>query len=65
MRAAACACVRAGYEVITTLVSLLDDPDGEVAIASACALGRMGRNEALGLLKDICSKGPLTELSKP
>jgi HEAT repeat protein len=51
VRAAACACVRAGYEVITTLVSMIDDPDREVAIASACALGRMGRIEVLGHLK--------------
>ena len=51
VRAAACSCVRPGYEVITTLVSMIDGPDDEVARASACALGRMGRIEALGHLK--------------
>jgi hypothetical protein len=51
VRAAACGCVRTGYEIITTLISLSDDPDGEVATASACALGRLGRVEALGHLK--------------
>ena len=30
---------------------MMSDPDAEVAIASACALGRMGRTEALGHLK--------------
>jgi hypothetical protein len=30
---------------------MLDDPDDEAAVASACALGRMGRIEALGHLK--------------
>src|SRR5208283_59623 len=33
------------------LVSMIDDPDDEVAIASACALGRMGRLEGRGHLK--------------
>jgi HEAT repeat protein len=51
VRAAACGCVRAGYEIIAALVSLMGDPDGEVATASACALGRLGRSEALGRLK--------------
>ena len=51
VRAAACGCIRAGYEVITILVSMIDDLDDEVALASACALGRMGRIEALGHLK--------------
>ncbi len=51
VRAAACGCIRAGYEVITMLVSMIDDLDDEVALASACALGRMGRIEALGHLK--------------
>ena len=33
------------------LVSMINDPDDEVAIASACALGRMGRIEGRGYLK--------------
>jgi len=51
VRAAACGCVRPGHEVITMLVSMINDPDDEVAIASACALGRMGRIEGLRHLK--------------
>ena len=46
VRALACACLRPGYEVVTTLIAMLDDPDGEVSAAAACALGRMGRVEA-------------------
>ena len=51
VRAAACACVRASGEIVATLIELLTDFNGEVAIAAACALGRMGRSEALPLLK--------------
>jgi hypothetical protein len=58
VRAAACGCARAGYEVITTLVLLIDDSDGEVAIAAACALGRMGRIEALVPLKRHLAERP-------
>ena len=32
VRAAACGCVRPGHEVITILLSMIDDPDDEVAI---------------------------------
>ena len=31
VRARACACVRAGYEVVATLIAMLNDPDGEVS----------------------------------
>ena len=58
MRAAACGCVRAGAEVIAALISLMNDPDAEAAIASACALGRFGRNEALGRLKRYLAERP-------
>jgi HEAT repeat protein len=51
VRAAACGCVRAGYEIVAALISLIDDPDDEVTVASACALGRLGHTEALGRLK--------------
>ena len=51
VRAAACACVRAGGEIVATLIGLLADLNGEVATAAACALGRMGRIEALDRLK--------------
>jgi hypothetical protein len=51
LRSAASGCVRAGHEIIAELVSMMVDPNAEVAIASVCALGRMGRTEALGHLK--------------
>jgi hypothetical protein len=51
VRSAACGCVRAGHEIFAELVSMMVDPNAEVVIASACALGRMGRTEALGHLK--------------
>jgi hypothetical protein len=58
VRAAACACVRAGPETVAALVGLLVDRDREVLIAAACALGRMGRGEARGPLKSHLSETP-------
>ena len=58
VRAPACACVRAGYEVVATLIAMLDDPDDEVSTAAACALGRMGRAEARIHLKRYLSERP-------
>ena len=58
VRAPACACVRAGYEVVATLIAMLDDPDGEVSAAAACALGRMGRVEARVHLKRFLTERP-------
>src|ERR1700677_3221273 len=46
VRASACACVRAGAEIVAALIELLADRDLEVSTAAACALGRMGRVEA-------------------
>jgi hypothetical protein len=62
VRAAACGCVRAGHDVMAALISLLGDPDPEVAIASACALGRMGRNEALRPLKGYLTERPSSRI---
>ena len=58
VRAPACACVRAGYEVVATLIAMLDDPDDEVSIAVACALGRIGRAEARTRLKRHLTERP-------
>lgn len=58
VRATACACVRAAPEVLAALIELLDDLDREVAIAAACALGRMGRVEALAPLKRGLNERP-------
>jgi HEAT repeat protein len=58
VRAPACACVRAGYEVVATLIAMLDDPDGEVSAAAACVLGRMGRVEARVHLRRYLTERP-------
>jgi HEAT repeat protein len=58
VRALTCACVRAGYEVVATLIAMLNDPDGEVSAAAACALGRMGRVEARIHLKRYLTERP-------
>ena len=58
VRAAACACVRAGRDVVPTLVELLGDLDREVSTAAACALGRMGRVEARDRLKRCLKEWP-------
>jgi HEAT repeat protein len=58
VRAPACACVRAGYEVVATLIAMLDDRDDEVSTAAACALGRMGRVEARIRLKRCLIERP-------
>jgi hypothetical protein len=58
VRALACACVRAGYEVVAALIAMLDDREGEVSAAAACALGRMGRVEARIHLKRYLTEKP-------
>jgi hypothetical protein len=58
VRAAACSCLRAGGEIVTTLIELLADVDGEVATAAACALGKMGRTEARDCLKRCLIERP-------
>lgn len=57
-RVAACSCVRAGGDVVATLIELLTDLDGEVATAAACALGRLGRVEARHRLKHCLTERP-------
>ena len=58
VRAAACGCVRAGHELIAELVSMMGDPEIEVAIASACALGHIGHAEARRPLKRYLAERP-------
>ncbi|RBP16180.1 HEAT repeat protein [Roseiarcus fermentans] len=58
VRAPACACVRAGLEVVATLIAMMDDPDAEAAAAAACALGRMQRTEPLRRLKRLLRERP-------
>ena len=58
VRASACDCVRAGRDILATLIELLHDLDSEVSTAAACALGRMGRVEARGHLKRLLKDRP-------
>ena len=62
VRTAACGCVRAGHEIIAALVSMMADPDVEVAVASACALGRVRRIEALPRLKIYLAERPSSRI---
>ena len=62
IRAEACRCARPVPEVIALLVGLLDDPDLTVANAAACALGQMGRVEALPRLKILLRHEPPEEV---
>ena len=59
VRATACGCVRAGRDIVATLIELLlGDLDSEVSTAAACALGRMGRAEARDHLKRLLKDRP-------
>ena len=58
VRASACGCVRAGRDIVATLIELLGDLDREVSTAAACALGRMGRVEARDHLKRCLNERP-------
>ena len=52
VRADACRLVDSALEAAAVLVDLLDDLDADVAIAAACALGRLGRQEGKRMLVD-------------
>ena len=58
IRASACGCVRAGRDIVATLIELLGDLNHEVSTAAACALGRMGRGEARNHLKRCLKERP-------
>ena len=58
VRASGCDCVRAGRDIVATLIELQCDLDSEVSTAAACALGRMGRAEARDHLKRLLKDGP-------
>jgi hypothetical protein len=61
IRADACRCARPLPDLILVLVDLLDDLDCRVAISAASALGRMGRIEALPILKGLLRDEPSEE----
>jgi HEAT repeat protein len=62
VRAGACRCARPHADVVPGLVDLLDDLNGIVAIAAACALGRAGRIEALPMLVRLLRDEPTAEV---
>lgn len=53
VRAAACPCVRAGGNIVATLIELLTDLNGEVATAAACALGGHGTRRVAQSLETL------------
>ena len=57
IRAGGCRCARSPA-VIPLLLGLLDDPDHVVAREAACALGRMGRNDARPMLLRLLRQAP-------
>jgi hypothetical protein len=61
IRRAAARCVRAGPQLAPILVELLDDLHGDVQIAAACALGRLGGSEARPTLKRCLREDPTLE----
>lgn len=62
IRAAACRCVRSTGSHLALLTELLDDLNGEVAIAAAIALGRLGRIEARPVLMSQLYHQPSAEV---
>jgi hypothetical protein len=58
VRGDACRCVRVWPEAVPVLVDLLDDPAGEVSATAACALGRLGRRQALPALTRLLQEAP-------
>lgn len=62
VRAKACRCIRQSPVLIPILVDLLDDLNAAVSTAAACALGRMGRTEALPILIRLLRVTPSLEV---
>jgi hypothetical protein len=62
VRAAACRCARPHADVIQLLIELLDDLNGPVATAAACALGRAGGIEARPALARLLHEEPTIEV---
>jgi HEAT repeat protein len=62
IRATAARCVRAWPRLAPVLIELLDDLHGEIRIAAACALGRMGCREGRALLTRMLREDPTTDV---
>ena len=62
IRANACRCACRQPELIAVMIDLLDDLNRAVARSAACALGQMGRIEALPMLTSLLREGPSEEV---
>ena len=58
VRADACRCARGGAEVVRLMIELLSDLNLPVAREAACALGRLGRDEAHSALTNLLRTEP-------
>ncbi len=61
VRADACRLAVRSDEVVAVLIDLLDDLHDSVTVAAACALGRMGRDEARSRLIRLLANAPSPE----
>jgi HEAT repeat protein len=62
VRADACRCVRVWPPAVPILLDLHRDPEAEVRVAATCALGRLGRREALPTLAGLLQRAPSPEV---
>lgn len=62
MRVVACGCVPGDPKVMPCLVACLQDHEPEVRKSAACALGRLGRQEALAPLTHLLQLAPSVEV---
>jgi hypothetical protein len=62
VRADGCRCVRMWPPAVPVLFDLRQDPDGDVSVAANCALGRLGRREALPALAGLLRRAPSPEV---
>ena len=62
VRAAACRCVPNTSQVVNVLLELLGDLHGAVAMAAACALGRIGRAEVRPALLRLLRTAPCADV---
>jgi HEAT repeat protein len=62
IRADGCSCACRRPELISVMIDLLDDLNGGVARAAACALGQMGRSEARPMLAKLLREEPSKEV---
>ncbi len=62
LRAKACGCVPGDPKVMSCLMACLQDHEPEVRNSAACALGRLGRNEALAPLTHLLQQAPSADV---